>query len=56
MTLLAGNKNPNAWLLGLCSQFIWLTWIITAGAWGFLPLNFALWVVYWRNHLKWKKQ
>lgn len=55
MTLLAGNKHRSAWLIGLFNQALWLTWIITVGAWGLLPMNLALWVVYGRNHLKWQK-
>lgn len=55
MTLLAGNKHPKAWLIGLMNQALWLVWIISAQAWGLLPMNLALWVVYSRNHLKWKR-
>lgn len=53
MTLLAGNKHPRAWLIGLANQFLWLVWISVTGLWGLLPMNLALWVVYSRNHLKW---
>lgn len=56
MTLLAGNKTPWAWAVGLGNQALWLVWIIAAGAWGLLPMNIALWVVYGRNHLKWMKE
>ncbi len=54
MTLLAGNKHRHAWAIGLANQALWLTWIITVGAWGLLPMNIALWIVYGRNHLKWR--
>lgn len=54
MTLLAGNKHPNAWLVGLGNQGLWLVWIVISGAWGFLPMNLALWAVYARNHWKWR--
>lgn len=54
MTLLAGNLHPRAWLVGLGNQLLWLAWIVAAGAWGLIPLNIALWVVYGRNHLKWR--
>ena len=54
MTLLAGNKHPQAWLVGIGNQVLWLVWIAYAGAWGFLPMNFALWCVYLRNHMKWQ--
>ena len=55
MTLLAGNKTRWAWAVGLGNQALWLIWIIAVGAWGLLPMNLALWVVYTRNHLKWTK-
>ena len=54
MTVLAGNKHPSAWLVGLANQALWLGWIVTVGAWGLLPMNLALWIVYARNHLKWR--
>lgn len=53
MTLLAGNKHPKAWAVGLVNQALWLVWIVSTSAWGLLPMNIALWVVYGRNHLKW---
>lgn len=53
MNLLAGNKHPQAWAVGLVNQALWLAWIVIAGAWGFLPMNIALWIVYGRNHMKW---
>jgi len=55
MSLLAGNMHRNAWLVGLGNQFLWLIWIVVAGAWGFIPLNVALWIVYGRNHWKWMR-
>lgn len=55
MTVLAGNKSRNAWLFGLVNQALWLVWIVVTASWGLLPMNAALWVVYSRNHLKWRK-
>ena len=55
ITIMQGNKHPKAWLIGLFSQCLWLTWILVDQAWGLLPLNFTLWVLYYRNHIKWKK-
>jgi hypothetical protein len=52
---LAGDKRRNTWLVGLGNQALWLVWIIAAEAWGLLPMNAALWIVYARNHLKWRK-
>lgn len=54
--VMAGNKHPNAWLLGLANQVLWLTWILTSQNYGLLPMNLAIWVVYTRNHFKWKKE
>ena len=56
MTLLAGKKHPKAWAVGLIGQALWLVWILTVHAWGLLPMNAALWVVYGRNHLAWNKR
>lgn len=53
MTILAGNKARWAWAVGLGNQGLWLIWIIAAGAWGLIPMNIALWIVYARNHLRW---
>ena len=55
MTVLAGNKHRSAWLIGLVNQFLWLIWIWCANAWGLLPMNLALWIVYGRNHWKWNR-
>lgn len=55
MTVLAGNKHRNAWLFGLANQALWLVWILTTGAYGLLPMNAALWIVYARNHVKWRQ-
>lgn len=54
MTLMAGNKHPNAWAIGLVNQLLWLIWIVASASWGLLPMNIALWIVYTRNHLKWQ--
>lgn len=56
MTLLAGNKHPKAWLVGLVNQLLWLLWIVASGSYGLLPMNIALWLVYGRNHLRWQKE
>ena len=53
MTIMAGNMARYAWAVGIGNQLLWLVWIISAGAWGLLPMNIALWVVYARNHFKW---
>jgi len=56
MTLLAGNKHPMAWAVGVVNQLLWLIWIIDVQAWGLLPMNIALWVIYVRNHIKWDSE
>lgn len=56
MFLLAGNKKRYTWLVGLGNQGLWLFWIIISGTWGLLPMNVALWIVYSRNHIKWKRE
>lgn len=55
MTLAAGNKHRLAWLIGLANQALWLSWIVASSAWGLLPMNIALWIVYGRNHWKWTR-
>lgn len=55
-TLLAGNKHPNAWLIGLFNQLLWLVWIVLSKNWGLLPMNIGMWVLFYRNHVKWTKE
>lgn len=52
---LAGSKNRHTWAVGLASQFFWVVWIVASGSWGLLPGNIALWIVYLRNHFKWRE-
>lgn len=52
---LAGNKHRQTWTIGLANQALWLVWIVASSAWGLLPMNAALWIVYARNHLKWSR-
>lgn len=51
---MAGNNHPRAWALGIINQFLWLAWITYSGNTGFILLNLGLWIIYWRNHRKWK--
>lgn len=55
MAILAGNRTRWAWSIGLAAQALWLVWILAAGAWGLIPGNLALWIVYGRNHVKWMR-
>lgn len=51
---LAGNNDRRAWPIALVNQGFWLVWILSAAAWGLVPMNIAMWVVCWRNHQKWR--
>ena len=55
-SFLAGNKDIKAWKVALCNQFLWSVWVIVSQTWGFVPLNIALWIVYYRNYRKWKNE
>lgn len=54
MTFLAGNKSQMAWSVGLVNQVLWLVWIVSDEAWGMIPMNVVLFVIYGRNYLKWR--
>lgn len=56
MAFQAGSLKRWAWALGLFLQALWLVWILCSGHYGFLVQNLALWVIYFRNHLKWNKK
>lgn len=55
MTFLQGNKNATGWIVGLVNQFLWLAFAVGTQTWGLLPLNAALWILYTRNFMKWRK-
>ena len=52
---LAGNRRASGWLVGLVNQALWFGFIVAFDAWGLLPLNAALIVVYSRNLRKWRQ-
>ena len=54
ITILTGNKDKYAWLLGILNQVLWLVWIIVTKNWGLIPMNIALFVINIRNHFKWR--
>ena len=56
MTVLAGNLHRSAWLIGLLNQALWLVWICASESWGLVPMNLALWIVYFRNHRLWRAE
>lgn len=56
MSVLTGNLWRYAWLFGIGIQCLWLLWIAASGAYGFLPLCLALFVIYGRNHRKWNRR
>lgn len=55
MSVLTGNKWRGAWLFGIGIQCLWVVWVMSAKAYGFLPLTLALFVIYGRNHIKWQR-
>lgn len=59
MSIFMAWKNGDlwryTWLFGLCIQCFWLLWIFYSRTWGFLPLCSFLFVVYIRNHFKWRR-
>ena len=50
---LAGDRKRSAWIVGLVNQLLWLIWIFASASYGLLPMNIALWFVYFRNLKKW---
>lgn len=50
---LAGNKDFAAWPIAIVNQALWLFWIVLSGTWGLLPMNIALWIIFYRNYRKW---
>jgi hypothetical protein len=51
---LAGDKSATAWLISLANQGLWAMFILVYQAWGLVPLNVALSVIYWRNWRAWR--
>lgn len=52
---LAGNKAQHAWLVGLANQALWSTWIYLSANYGLFPMNIAMWILYFRNHVIWNQ-
>ena len=52
-TFLAGSKNKNTWIIALFGQLFWSIWIVMSENWGLLPMNIGMWVLYYRNNIKW---
>lgn len=52
----AGDLKKHTWVVGLCNQVLWATWIFASGSWGLLPMTIAITFVYARNHIKWQKE
>lgn len=50
---LAGKKKRSGWLLGICTQVLWLTYAVQTQQWGFIPGSAAYGFVYLKNYLKW---
>ena len=52
--VLAGDKKPAAWTVGIANQVLWAVWIIASETWGMLPMNVVLAVIFVRNFIKWR--
>lgn len=53
--ILAGRRNAWGWLISLCSQAAWATYIIATGQWGLLIGTCAYAVVYAQNFRSWRR-
>lgn len=52
---LLGKKDHRGWIVGLCSQALWLVFIFIFGAWMLLTLSVPLIFMYVYNLRKWRK-
>lgn len=52
----AGSHDWRGWAIGLANQALWFAFIVAFGAWGLLPLNVSLVVVYGRNLRRWRAE
>lgn len=52
---LAGSNPRVGWTVALAGQLPWTAYTVLASAWGFLPLNIGLTIVYYRNLKRNKK-
>lgn len=50
-----GKFKNYGWLIGLFAQVLWFAWIIAAEHYGFLIQNVALFGLYLKNWLDWRK-
>lgn len=46
---IAGGNPRLGWKLALWGQIFWWSYTFTSSAWGFMPLNIGLTLIYWRN-------
>lgn len=46
---IAGGQPRKGWIFALVGQLPWTAYTFASGAWGFLPLNVGLTIVYYRN-------
>jgi hypothetical protein len=53
MIWLQGNKDINGWYVNILCQLVWIIYMFLNSAWGFLPLNIAMWFILVRNIKKW---
>lgn len=52
----AGDKKWYTWLIAMGNQVLWSTWIVISANWGLLPFNIVCWILYVRNHLRWRAE
>jgi hypothetical protein len=52
---MVGNKNTAGWIVALCNQVLWFTWIWASRNYGFVPLGIMLTIIYARNYRAWSR-
>lgn len=52
---LAGSKRSVGWLIGIMTQFLWITYAVVSHQYGFILASLCYGGVYLRNYLAWRK-
>lgn len=53
---LAGKKNKWGWIIGICSQFLWIAFAIATSQYGFIVASILYGTVYAKNFINWQKE
>lgn len=53
---LAGRKNKYGWLIGIGSQFLWITFAIVTHQYGFIVASIIYGSIYAKNYVQWNKE